>query len=142
VSTTPDRQRTEQGPGQRVRRQAPSPLAGVTYVVLFVLGLMEGLIGSFQYSRGPAPLASILFCIGIFATCLLAGWATRSFGGAVAPAVGWIVASFVLSMPDSTGSVIITNTTAGKWYLYGGAFSAAVGAAMAFVWVRSQSRPR
>ena len=43
------------------------------------------------------------------------------------PAVGWIVASFVLAMPSSHGSVIITNTTAGKWYLYGGALAAVGG---------------
>jgi hypothetical protein len=141
MSMTPDQQRTE--PGQRAPRPARSPLTGVVYAVLFVLGLMEGLIGSFRYGQGPAPLAAIGFCAGIFATCLLAGWGMRSFGAALVPAVGWIVASYVLSMPDSSGSVIITNTTAGKWYLYGGSFSAAIGVAMAFVlWARTQSRSR
>ena len=140
---TPDQQRTEPGPGKRAPRPARSPLTGAVYVVLFALGVFEGLIGSFQYSRGPAPLAAIGFCVGIFATCMLAGWAMRSFSAALLPAVGWIVASYVLSMPDSAGSVIITNTTAGKWFLYGGSFSAAVGVAMAFVlWVRTQPRPR
>ena len=43
-----------------------------------------------------------------------------SVSGALVPAVGWILASFVLSMPVSSGSVIIANTAAGKWYLYGG----------------------
>jgi hypothetical protein len=74
---------------------------------------------------------------------VLSGWGTRSFAGALIPAVGWIIASFALSMPSAHGSVIITNTTAGKWYLYGGALAAAAGATTAFVaWARAHSRPR
>jgi len=57
----------------------------------------------------------------------------RSVSGALWPAVGWIVASFVLSMPDASGSVIITNTTAGKWYLYGGAVASLGGVALSFM---------
>jgi hypothetical protein len=39
--------------------------------------------------------------------------------------------------------VIITATTAGEWYLYGGALAAAGGAAAAFVRsAYTQSRPR
>ena len=30
------------------------------YVVLFLLGVAEALIGCFQYSRGPVPLAELL----------------------------------------------------------------------------------
>jgi hypothetical protein len=61
-----------------------------------------------------------VFCVVLLATCLLGAWAMRSVGGALWPALGWIIASFVLSMPVSSGSVIITDSTAGKWYLYGG----------------------
>ena len=101
--------------------------AGV-YGVLFLLGLVEGIIGSFQYARvvGSVPVAALAFCAVILATCLLAGWGIRSASGAVLPAMGWVIASFVLSMPVSGGSVIITNTTPGKWYLYGGAVSVAI----------------
>ncbi len=116
--------------------------AGV-YGVLFVVGAVEGVIGSFQYSRtaGPVPLAAIAFCAGILATCLLAGWGMRSVSGALMPAVGWIVAAFVLSMPVSNGSVIITNTTPGKWYLYGGTVSVIVGVAASFgSWIRTPPR--
>ena len=99
------------------------------YGVLFLLGLVEGMIGSFQYSRtaGPVPVAALVCCAVILATCLLAAWAMRSVSGAILPGMGWIIASFVLSMPVSNGSVIITNTTPGKWYLYGGTLSVAVG---------------
>jgi Family of unknown function (DUF6113) len=94
-------------------------LTAAAYTALFLAGVVQGLIGSFQYSRN-APLGAILFCVVLLATCLLGAWAMRSVGGALCPAIGWILASFVLSMPVASGSVIITNTAAGKWYLYGG----------------------
>ncbi len=113
------------------------------YGVLFVVGAIEGVIGSFQYSRtaGSVPLAAIAFCAGILVTCLLAAWGMRSVSGALMPAMGWIIASFVLSMPVSNGSVIITNTTPGKWYLYGGTVCVALGVAASFgSWIRTQPR--
>ena len=143
MSTTPGQQRTEPGTPRRPPRPPRGPLSVAVYLALLVVGLFEGLIGSFEYAQGPAPLASLGFCALIVATCLLAGWGMRSFAAAVLPAVGWIAASFVLSMPAAGGSVIITNTTAGKWYLYGGALSAAIGVGAAFVfWVRAQPPPR
>jgi uncharacterized membrane protein len=111
------------------------------YVALFVLGAVEGLIGSFQYSAvaGSVPVVALVCCVVLLATCLLAAWAMRSVSGAFAPAAGWLVASFVLSMPVSSGSVIITNTTAGQWYLYGGTLSAAIGVAVSFgPWTRTR----
>jgi hypothetical protein len=124
------------GRGQRA-------FTAITYLVLLVLGAMQGLIGSFQYSRSPVPLVAILLALVIFATCVLCGWGMRSFAGGLLPAIGWIIVSFVLAMPNSHGSVIITNTTAGKWYLYGGALAAAAGATTAFVLrARAQTRSR
>ncbi|MBV9853511.1 MAG: hypothetical protein JOY82_03160 [Streptosporangiaceae bacterium] len=143
MGMTPGQQQAEREPGERAPRPARGALTGATYAALLVLGVMEGLTGSFLYSEGPAPLAALGFCVAILATCLFAGWGMRSMGAALVPAVGWIIASFVLSMPDSGGSVIITNTTAGKWYLYGGAFSAAIGVSASFVlWARTQHRTR
>jgi len=117
--------------------------AGAVYGVLVLLGAVEGLIGSFQYSHtaGPVPLAAIVACVVILATCLLASWAVRSVTGALMPAFGWILASFVLSLPASNGSVIITNTAAGKWFLYGGTLSTVIGVAAAFG-VLARARPR
>src|SRR5215469_15837764 len=84
------------------------------YVLLFVLGVLQGMIGSFQYSRGPAPLVAILLDLVIFATCVLGGWAMRSFAGGLVPALGWLLASFILSMGNAQGSVIITASSAGE----------------------------
>ena len=117
-------------------KRAPQwPVTVGVYSVLFLFGAVQGLIGSFQYSRasGPVPLAALVCCAVILATCLLAAWATRSVSSAVLPGIGWIIASFVLSMPVSNGSVIITSTTPGKWYLYGGTLSVAAGVVASFV---------
>ena len=76
----------------------------------------------------------------ILATCLLAAWGTRSVSGALVPGIGWILASFVLSMPVANGSVIITNTTPGKWYLYGGTVSVMLGVVLSLGWMRAQSK--
>ena len=130
---------TQQGMPERRQRG----IMAVLYLVLLLLGLMQGLIGSFQYSQSPVPLVAIVLDVAIFVTCVLGGWGARSFPGGLIPALGWIVASFVLSMPSSRGSVIITNTAAGKWYLYGGTLAAVAGATTVFVALaRSRSRPR
>jgi hypothetical protein len=113
------------------------------YVLLFVLGILQGIIGSFHYSQGPAPLIAIILDVVIFATCVLGGWAMRSFSGGLAPAVGWLLASFIMSMGNSQGTVIITASSAGEWYLYGGALAAAAGAGASFVrWTAAQGRIR
>jgi hypothetical protein len=123
-------------PAARSSRHAEVFISAGAYSLLFLLGLAEGVLGSFQYSRaviGPVPLAAIGFALAIFITCGLAGWAMRALPGALLPAIGWFVASFGLAMPDTGGSVIITNTSPGTWYLYGGAVCALLGVGTAFV---------
>lgn len=103
------------------------------YGLLFLLGLAEGVIGAFQYSRevlGAVPVGALAFAAAIFLTCLLGGWGLRALSGGLLPAVGWFVAVFGLALPDSGGSVIIANTTPGAWFLYGGSLGALVGAAI------------
>ena len=112
----------------------------MTYVLLFLLGAVEGLIGCFLFSNsvGSFPLAALGFGALILVTCLLGAAGMGSGFGGLVPAVGWLAASFVLTLPTAAGSVIVTNTPAGKWYLYGGAVCAAVGAAAS---VRVRPRP-
>ncbi|HEX6450301.1 MAG TPA: DUF6113 family protein [Trebonia sp.] len=113
------------------------------YVLLFVLGILQGIIGSFHYGQGPVPLIAIILDVVIFATCVLGGWAMRSFIGGLIPALGWLLASFIMSMGSSQGTVIITASAAGEWYLYGGALAAASGAGASFVrWTAAQGRIR
>lgn len=54
------------------------------YGMLFVLGAVQGVIGSFQYSwmAGPVPVAALACCAVLLATCLLAAWTVRSVSGA------------------------------------------------------------
>jgi len=112
------------------------------YVVIFVLGVVQGVIGSFQYSQPPVPVIAILLAVIIFATCVLCGWGTMTFSGALVPAAGWLLASFYLSMGTHQGSVIITNTTAGKWYLYGGALAVVASLLANFaLWLRVKVPP-
>ena len=121
--------------GTTRKREPQWPVTVGVYGMLFLFGAVQGLIGSFQYSRGfgPVPVAALVCCAVILATCVLAAWATRSASGAVLPGIGWILASFVLSMPVSNGSVIITSTTPGEWYLYGGTLSVAAAVVASFV---------
>jgi uncharacterized membrane protein len=123
-------------PARRPAVSAGAVVSAGAYVALFLLGLAEGLLGSFHYSRamlGSVPLGAIAFALGILVTCVLAGWAMRGLPGALLPAIGWFVASFVLAMPSSGGSVIIASTSAGEWYLYGGSVGALLGVGSAFV---------
>ena len=107
------------------------------YVMLFLLGAMEGLLGSFWYDSGPVPLAALAFDALLLATSLLAAWGMRKPAGGLMPAVGWFLASFVLAMGTKGGSVVITNTSAGKWFLFGGSATAVAAAVAAFVrWSR------
>jgi hypothetical protein len=110
-------------------------VTGGGYALLFVFGAAQGLIGCFQFSvaASPIPLAALGFCALIAATCLLGAAGMGSAAGALVPAVGWFLASLVLTMPTAQGSVIVTNTAAGEWYLYGGSACAAVAVMIAFV---------
>ena len=120
---------------------SPRALTVIGYLALFVLGAVQGLIGSFQYSQGPVPFIAILLVLILFATCVLAGWGLRTYSAGILPALGWVVASFILAMPRPNGSVVIEATSAGEWYLYGGALAAAAGAAATFfLWIRSRTR--
>jgi Family of unknown function (DUF6113) len=127
-------QRPAPGSGQRA-------LTAVGYLVLLVLGALQGLIGSFQYGQSPVPLVAILLAVIIFVTCAGCGWGIGTFSAALLPAAGWIITSFVLAMPRPNGSLIITGTAAGEWYLYGGALGCAAGAVTAFFFRIRRSAP-
>jgi hypothetical protein len=137
VSSPPGRTReistAPRGPGQRGR-----PAAIAAYALLLVFGALQGLIGTFHYSQGPTGLVAIGFDVLILATCLFGAWGMGTPGGALAAGLGWFVAAFVLSMGTEGGSVLITNTASGKWFLFGGAASAAVGCLIGYLrWSRA-----
>jgi hypothetical protein len=108
--------------------------AVAAYAALFVLGVLQGLVGCFHFSHtlGSVPAASLGFCALILVTCVAGAAGMGTAMGGVLPAIGWLAVSFVLTLPTAAGSVIVTNTTAGEWYLYGGAACAAVGVVAGF----------
>ncbi len=133
--TSSQRDRSAAGGGNAITAGA--------YIALLLLGAVQGLIGTFQYSWGPAPLGAVLFDALIFATCVLGSWGMRTALGGGLPAVGWFVVTLLLSGNTAGGSVIVTNTAAGQWFLFGGAVCAAAGAVYAFaVWSRPSRERR
>jgi hypothetical protein len=137
VNNEPGQQRVaEPDPRRGPPRAGDGPLvvAGC-YVLLLVFGVLLGMIGSFQYNRalGSFPVAAPAFAVATGVTCVLGGWGMRRPLGGLMPAVGWFVASFVLAMSTPGGSVVITNTNGGKWYLFGGALCAVAGVLISFV---------
>lgn len=126
--------------GRPAQANRSAVVTAVAYLMLFLFGAAQGVFGSLQYSRN-SPVMAIGLCAVILATCLLAAWGMRSVNGAFLPALGWILASYILGMKKSSGSVIITQTTAGEWYLYGGTISVVVAVVIALAgWYRTQPR--
>jgi hypothetical protein len=112
-------------------------LTTVTYLALFGFGLAQGLVGSFYYGAGPAPLAAVGFDAAILATCLLGAWGTQHALGGFTAAVGWFIATFVLASGTSGGSVIITASSPGEVFLFGGAVGAMIGVVAGYtLWAR------
>lgn len=108
-----------------------------TYIALFLFGAAQGLLGSFFWNSGPPPLASLGFDAVILATCLFGAWGTQSGVGGFAPAAGWFIAAFVMASGTHEGTVIITATGGGEWFLFGGAACALIGALTGFtLWSR------
>ncbi len=125
------------------QRDSQAFVTGGGYALLFLAGALQGLIGCFQYSRGvgPIPVTALILAALILATCVLGAAGMGSAAGALVPAVGWLLVSVALTLPTPGGSVIVTNTAAGAWYLYGGSVAAAAGVVFAFV-TRSRVRAR
>jgi len=127
----------ESTPGQRSPSAEHDPPLVVVggYCMLLLFGALLGLIGCFQYSRalGSFPVAAVGFAVAIGVTCVLGAWGMQRPLGGLMPAVGWFITSFVLAMGTPGGSVVITNTAAGKWYIFGGSACAAVGVIIGFV---------
>jgi hypothetical protein len=132
------------------QRSGPAPRIGggpavkaAAYFALFVLGAVEALVGTFQYSRGPGSVVAICFAAGILVTCVLGGWGMTSGAGGVLPAGGWFLVSILLGTSTRGGTVFVVNDTQGKWFLYAGAVCAAGGAIIAFArWSRAGVRRR
>ncbi|WP_169983351.1 MULTISPECIES: DUF6113 family protein [unclassified Microbispora] len=117
--------------GVEPTEDAPGLLAGVVtgaaYGVLFLLGVVLGVVGGFQHAWyvGQMPVAAIAWLAVLFAVPYAMG---RLMGGklaALVPAVGWLLVSFLLATPQRAGDLAVAGNSAGYWYLYGGAVAVA-----------------
>jgi hypothetical protein len=114
-----------------------------TYLALFLFGMAQGVLGAFFYNSGPPPLASLGFDLLILGTCLLGAWGTGHAVGAFLPAAGWFIATFVLASGTRGGSVIVSATSGGEWFLFGGAAGAMLGVIAGFtIWARRRPPDR
>jgi hypothetical protein len=128
--------------GSSGRRAGASPvLATASYVLLFLFGATQAMIGAFFYA-GPLLAPALGFAAGIYASCVFGGWGTRRPAGALAVAAGWLLATLVLASGTSGGTVLITDTGAGKLFLFGGAAAAAAGVITASLVWSSTARKR
>jgi hypothetical protein len=106
--------------------------------MLVIFGAAQAVVGTFFYGSGPAPVAALGFDLLVLATCLLGAWGLDRPSGGLAPAAGWFLAAFIMASGTPGGSVLITASTAGECFLFGGAGAAVAGVVAAFtIWSRS-----
>lgn len=101
-------------------------VTGLVYGVLVVLGLLFGLVGSFEFSWtiGSVPVAAILLSAAAFAAFRIAGWAMESKLGVAAMAAPWLIVVVLLSSRRPEGDLVVTGTTAGYVFIFGGSIAA------------------
>ncbi|WP_336208084.1 DUF6113 family protein [Nonomuraea sp. LPB2021202275-12-8] len=105
------------------RSQAESALAGAAYGMLFVLGVVMGVVGGFtqaSWKAGPIPVTAIIWLLALFGVCLGAGKMMRSRLGSGVTAAGWVLVSMAFSFELGAGDLVISGNPAGYVYLYGG----------------------
>jgi hypothetical protein len=105
------------------RSQAESALGGAAYGMLFVLGVVMGVVGGFTHTvshLGPVPVSSLLWVLALFGVSLGAGKLMRARLGVLATAVGWLLVTMPFTLELGSGDLVIASGTAGYIYLYGG----------------------
>jgi Family of unknown function (DUF6113) len=119
----------EQWTDPQVPQEAPHEsglVTGVAYGVLLVLGALLGVVGSFQFSwtLGGFPVAALLLSLVEFAAFRLAGWTMEGKLGVGAMAVPWLIVVVTLSSRRPEGDLVVTGTTAGYIFIFGGSIAA------------------
>ncbi|MEU6717774.1 DUF6113 family protein [Nonomuraea sp. NPDC046802] len=109
------------------RSQAESALGGAAYGMLFVLGLVMGIVGGFTHPAKPVPIVAVLWVLALFGVCLGAGKLMRTRLGALVTAIGWLLVTMPFTLQLGSGDLVIATGAPGYIYLYGG-FAALVAA--------------
>jgi hypothetical protein len=107
---------------------AAGAVTGAAYGMLFLLGLVLGVVGGFEHSwyAGDVPVAAICWLVVLFAVPYVMGRLMGGKMGALVPAAGWLVCSFLLATPQPAGDLVIAGDSSGFTYLYGGAVAVLV----------------
>jgi Family of unknown function (DUF6113) len=111
---------------------ASGVVTGVAYGVLVVLGALLGLVGSFQFSWtfGGVPVAALVLSLIQFVAFRLAGWAMEGKLGVGAMAGPWLIVVVLLSSRRPEGDLVVTGSTAGYLFIFGGSIAAVVAVAV------------
>ncbi|TDD46818.1 hypothetical protein E1286_19500 [Nonomuraea terrae] len=105
------------------RSQAESALGGAAYGMLFVLGVVMGVVGGFTHpvwQTGPFPGAAAAWVLALFAVCFGAGRLMRAKLGAMVTALGWLLVTMPFTLELRVGDLVIAQGAPGYVYLYGG----------------------
>ncbi|HLU72115.1 MAG TPA: DUF6113 family protein [Nonomuraea sp.] len=104
------------------RSQVESALGGAAYGMLFVLGVVMGVVGGFTHGAWPGfpVLSAVLWLLLVFGVSLGAGRLMRGRAGAAVTSAGWLLVSMAFSLQLGAGDLVIADTVAGYVYLYGG----------------------
>ncbi|KAB8191252.1 hypothetical protein FH608_032180 [Nonomuraea phyllanthi] len=101
------------------RSQAESALGGAAYGMLFVLGVVMGVVGGFTHPVWQA-VSAALWVLGLFGVCLGAGRMMRARLGAFVTALGWLLVTMPFTLRMGAGDLVIAEGAPGYIYLYGG----------------------
>lgn len=128
VNAAPETAEPDQGPGA-----AEPAVTGAAYGVLFMLGLVLGVVGAFEhgwYLLGTIPVGGVLAVLVVFGVPYAMGRLMGARLAAGVVAVAWVIPSMILAGPRPEGDLAIAATLGGYIYLYGGLLAAALAVAL------------
>ncbi|WP_329428421.1 DUF6113 family protein [Streptosporangium sp. NBC_01495] len=112
-----------------VREPSETVVAVAANAVLFLLGLLLGVLGGFQHSWyvRPVPVSAVGCLALLFAITYGAGRMTRGKMAALAFTAGWALVTVIWISGRPEGDLVIANDLSGYLYFYGGLTAVAVG---------------
>ncbi|GAA4202300.1 hypothetical protein GCM10022252_58260 [Streptosporangium oxazolinicum] len=112
-----------------MREPSETVVAVAANAVLFMLGLLLGVLGGFQHSWyiRPVPVSAVGCLALLFAITYGAGRMTRGKTAALVFTAGWVLVTVIWTSGRPEGDLVIANDLSGYLYLYGGLAAVTVG---------------
>jgi hypothetical protein len=109
------------------RSQVESALGGAAYGMLFVLGVVMGVVGGFTHAAWPGlpVISAVIWVVLLLGVPLGAGRLMGGRAGAAVTSAGWLLVSVIASQQLGAGDIVIAAGTPGYVYLYGGMVASA-----------------